>query len=144
MFTHSYFYLSSPISKGWPFLESQLSTLMFSEVSSLWSALEFLPALYKLQELLSWQLIYSSLLSLMNVHPTCVHLVFSSRLNLCRFLELSLHSNLCSGSLPHKFQLPQTFWIWSLSPQLRGTAILFRGFPLFVPENTSRKKDGAF
>ena len=57
-----------------------------------WSALEFLPALYKLQELLSWQLIYSSPLNLMNVHPTCVHLVFSSRLNLCRFLELFLYT----------------------------------------------------
>lgn len=38
---------------------------------------------------------------------------------------LFLHSNLCSGSLPHKFQLPQTFWIWSLSPLLRGTTMLF-------------------
>ena len=57
-----------------------------------WSALEFLPALYKLQELLSWQLIYSSPLNLMNVHPTCVHLVFSSRLNLCGFLELFFYT----------------------------------------------------
>lgn len=57
-----------------------------------WSALEFLPALYKLQELLSWQLIYNSPLNLMNVHPACVHLVFSSRLNLCRFLELFLYT----------------------------------------------------
>lgn len=57
-----------------------------------WSALEFLPALYKFQELLNSQLIYSSPLNLMNVHPTCVHLVFSSRLNLCGFLELFFYT----------------------------------------------------